>query len=313
MQLATSLDSALVQADTIVAIGTFDGVHRGHRYLLEQVTERARATGRLSAVVTFYPHPRLVLHPAVRPACLSTPAERAARLEALGLDLLVIQPFSRDFAETTADQFVSELVCSLRMRELWVGAGFMLGRGRRGDVAYLTQLGERCGFALRVVEPLLEGGAPISSTRIRALVLEGEVAEAGRLLGHPYTIAGPVVAGHQRGRTLGFRTANLRLTPERAIPANGVYAVRVQLSDKGAGEAKQHDGVANLGVRPSFNESDRLLEVHLLDYRGDLYGENVTVEFVERLRPEQVFAQTDELIAQIGRDIVAARTALHKV
>jgi len=304
MQLANSLDNLALQADTVLAIGTFDGVHLGHRYLLEQLVRHARETGRESAVLSFYPHPRLVLRPEARPACLSTPSERAIALESLAIDLLVVLPFTLALANTPAETFIGELVSKLRMRELWVGAGFALGRGREGDVAHLTQLGVQLGYTLHVMEPLYDGGEPVSSTRIRALVHQGDVTEAGRLLGRPYAISGPVVPGHQRGRTLGFRTANLRLNPERAIPANGVYAVRVRVN------GEQHHGVANLGVRPSFGETDRLLEVHLLDYVGDLYGENVTVEFVQRLRPELTFETPEALAEQIGRDVERARAVL---
>jgi riboflavin kinase / FMN adenylyltransferase len=315
MQLANSLDNLVLPADTVLTIGTFDGVHRGHRYLLEQLVQHARETGRLSAVLSFYPHPRLVLRPEARPACLSTPSERAAALEALAVDLLVVLPFTLALASTPAEDFIGELVRAVRMRELWVGAGFALGRSREGDITHLTQLGARLGYTLHVVEPLYDGGEPVSSTRIRGLVHHGDVAEAGRLLGRPYAISGPVVAGRQRGRALGFRTANLRLNPECATPANGVYAVRVQtsyptLASGTTANSRRYDGVANLGVRPSFGESDRLLEVHLLDYAGDLYGENVTVEFVQRLRPELVFEDTEALVAQIRRDVEQARAVL---
>jgi riboflavin kinase/FMN adenylyltransferase len=310
MQRANGLDNLALPADTVLTIGTFDGVHRGHRHLLEQLVRRAHETGRLSAVLSFFPHPRLVLRPEAKPACLSTPSDRAAALDALGIDLLIVLPFTLALAETPAEAFIGDLVRSARMRELWVGAGFALGRGREGDIEHLTALGERLGYALRVVEPLYDGGEPVSSTRIRALVHQGDVAEAGRLLGRPYAIAGPVVPGRQRGRTLGFRTANLRLNPECAIPANGVYAVRVQTVRASPQDGQRLPGVANLGVRPSFGESDRVLEVHLLDYAGDLYGEHVTVEFVQRLRPELVFETPEALVEQIRRDVEQARAVL---
>lgn len=310
MQLLYGLQDLALERDSVVSIGTFDGVHRGHQHLLAQLLQRARETGRLSAVLTFYPHPRLVLHPEVRPACLSTPEERAAWLEQLGVDLLVVQPFTLDLADTPAEAFMRQLVVDLRMRELWVGAGFALGRERGGDVPSLSALGERLGYRLQVVQPLLDGGEPISSTRIRKLIQGGEVGEAGRLLGRPYTISGPVVPGRHRGRELGFRTANLRLNPECAYPADGVYAVHLQVLSPDGSLGAPLPGVANLGVRPSFGASDRLLEVHLLDYQGDLYAQDVRVEFVRRLRPELTFASTDALIAQIGRDVAQARAVL---
>ncbi len=310
MQLLYSLEDLALQNDTVVSIGTFDGVHRGHQHLLAQLMQRAHESARLSVVLTFYPHPRLVLHPEVRPACLSTPSERAARLEELGIDMLIVQPFTLEFATTPAETLVRQLVVDLRMRELWVGADFALGRGRVGDVPALSALGERLGYRLQVVEPLLDGGEPISSTRIRKLIQDGEVGEAGRLLGRPYTISGPVVPGRHRGRQLGFRTANLRLNPECAYPADGVYAVRLQVLSADGLLGAPLPGVANLGVRPSFGESDRLLEVHLFDYQRDLYAHNVRVEFVRRLRPERVFENADALIAQIRRDTEQARAIL---
>jgi riboflavin kinase/FMN adenylyltransferase len=288
--------------DTVVTIGTFDGIHRGHQHLIHQVVQRARATERLSAALTFYPHPRAVLDPERPPRYLSAPAERAALLAAMGVDILVQLAFTRALAETSAAELVDDLVRGLRMAELWVGTGFTMGRGREGTTDRLQELATEAGFALRIIEPLLDDGRPISSTRIRNLLMKGDVREAERLLGRPYTLSGTVATGAQRGRALGFRTANLPVDPTRAVPRDGVYVVQAVLEDG------RHGGVANIGVRPSFDAGERTLEVHLLDYEGDLYGRTMEVAFIEWLRPEERFDSPAALAAQIARDVVAART-----
>lgn len=304
MKIIYSFDVAQVASDVVLTIGTFDGVHLGHRYLLEQLVRRARDTERTSAVLTFHPHPRALLHPELRPAYLSSPEERAVLLESLGIDLLVILPFTRELAETPAEVFVYQLYERLRMRELWVGAGFALGRGRGGNIASLRALSASLGFTLHVLDPVRNGDEAISSTRIRNLLFKGQVADAAKLLGRPYSLSGTVSPGVQRGRTLGFRTANLNFDTSRATPANGVYAVWAVV------DGQRYAAVANMGVRPSFGAGDRLLEVHLLDYDGDLYGKTLVVEFVQRLRPEMRFGDVNALIAQVQHDIAEARAIL---
>jgi len=304
MLVMRSIDAAQLDADTVVTIGTFDGVHRGHQYLVQKLVQRARESRRLSVVLTFHPHPRLVLNPEARPAYLSSPEERAAILGSLGLDVLVVLPFTREMAATPAEAFIGELYNKLRMRELWVGADFALGRGRQGDVAHLQELAAELGYTLQVTESLHDGGEVISSTRIRSLLANGDVEQVTRLLGHPYAVSSSVVRGVQRGRSLGFRTANLRLDAERAAPADGVYAVWAVV------DGERHQAVANLGVRPSFGAGERLLEVHLLDYNDDLYGRSIVIEVVHWLRPEMRFGDVHGLIEQIRRDIAEARAAL---
>ena len=303
MRIVHSLDLEL-DLDVVLTIGTFDGIHRGHQHLLEQLVSRARQTRRLSAVLTFYPHPRTVLHPEVCSTYLSTPEERALTMELLGLDLLVMLPFTHELAETRAEEFIRRLYERLRMRELWVGVDFAMGRRRKGNTSRLQSLGRQLGYVLRVIDPLCDKGKPISSSRIRVLLSEGHVGEAARLLGRYYAISGQVIKGEGRGQSLGFRTANLRIPPERVMPSNGVYAVWVAI------EGQRFRAVANLGVRPSFGAGKRLLEVHLLDYEGDLYDKTVDVEFVQYLRPEEYFADVNELVEQIHRDNMAARVSL---
>lgn len=304
MRVIHSLEAAGPDQDVILAIGAFDGVHRGHQHLLRALISRAADTGWFSTALTFHPHPRALLQPARSTTYLSTPDERAEIMRALGLDLLVLLPFSAKLASTPARRFVRTLYNWLRMRELWVGAGFALGRGREGDTRVLAALGEEMGFALRVVSPLLENGKPVSSTRIRQLLAEGDMTETSHLLGRHYAIVGNVIRGAQRGRKLGFRTANLRIAPDRAAPPDGVYAVW------GLVQGKRWPGVANVGIRPSFDAGERLIEVHLLDYASDLYGTTLRVEFVRFLRPEMRFEGPEALIAQIHQDIGIARQTL---
>jgi len=304
MRVIYSIEAAGPDQDVVLTIGTFDGVHRGHQHLLNALIERAHQTRRLSAALTFHPHPRTLLRPKRPTSYLSTPDERAEIMAQLGLDLLVLLPFSRHLAETPAEPFVRLLANWLRMRELWVGADFALGSHREGDTTRLRQLAESVGFSLRVVQPLIDEQGVVSSTRIRESLVQGNMAETTRLLGRPYAIAGNVVHGAQRGRTMGFRTANLRIAPNRAAPPNGVYAVW------GWVNGRRWPGVANLGIRPSFDAGERLIEVHLLGYHGDLYGTTLRVAFVRFLRPEMRFEVPSQLAEQIAQDIVAAKAAL---
>jgi riboflavin kinase/FMN adenylyltransferase len=291
----------------VLTIGTYDGVHRGHQLLLSQIVRRAHETGRLSGVLSFHPHPRSVLYPDANVPYLSTPEERAAIMERLGLDLLVLLPFTREFADTPAEPLMKMLVQHLRLRELWVGADFAMARNREGNVQRLAELGRALGYDLHAIEPLAEADRTISSTRIRALLADGRVDQAARMLGRYYSVSGPVIHGAARGRRLGFRTANVTVPPERAMPANGIYAVWMII------DGVRHAGAANVGIRPSFDSGEKLLEVHLLDYDGDLYGREVTTEFVEYIREERRFDDVEALRRQVQQDIVEIRTLLSSV
>jgi len=304
MRVYENLDGPEPEHDVVLTIGSFDGVHLGHRYLLGELVRSAREAGRLSAVLTFYPHPRAVLHPERAPQYLTSREERDALLAETGIDLLVVLRFDRAMADMDGQDFVRSLVERLRMRELWVGRDFGLGRGRAVDVGRLQHLAEALGYRLHVVEPLTVDGAPVSSTRIRQLLAEGRVAEARVLLGRPVTFRARVVAGAHRGQQLGFRTANLPLDPNRAIPLDGVYVVWAIVG------GMRHPAVANLGASPSFESNTRLLEVHLLDYDDDLYGREMTVEFVQRLRPVLRFPNREALVRQIANDAEEARRLL---
>jgi len=305
MEIIDALSSANLNSDTILTVGAFDGVHRGHQHLIQQMVEEARQTKRLAGLITFHPHPGAVLSPYNPTRYLSTPGEKAALLERLGLDILAILPFDQEMAQTSAQDFIAQVRRHLHIAELWVGADFALGRGREGDVEALRAMGQELGFTVRVIEPLTWQGQIISSTRIRSLILKGKVRQAAQLLGRYPSLAGEVVRGSQRGHCLGFPTANLEVRKERVVPADGIYAIYAGLGEE------RHQGVANVGVRPSFEASgQRTVEVHILDFEEVIYGCDLVVEFVERLRDERRFADVEELKAQIERDIAKARRIL---
>ncbi len=305
MEVIDDLSSANLNRDTILTIGAFDGVHRGHEHLIQLLVEAARQTDRLAGLITFYPHPSAVLSPHDTTRYLSTPGEKAALMEKLGLDILALLPFDQETAQTSAWDFMGRICRHLHMVELWVGEDFALGRAREGNVEALRAIGQELGFTVRIVEPLTWHGQVISSTRIRSLLLKGKVRQAAQLLGRYPNLAGEVVRGSQRGHCLGFPTANLEVRKERVVPADGIYAVYARLGEE------RHQGVANVGVRPSFEiGGQRMVEVHILDFEEGIYGCDLVVEFVERLRDERRFADVGELKAQIERDIVQARRVL---
>ncbi len=275
----------LEPAERAVAIGTFDGVHRGHREVLDAVT----ATGLRSTVVTFDPHPRLVLGYDVE--LLTTLERRIELIAAAGLEELLVVEFTPELSRREPEQFAEEVLGAIGAQVVVTGDDFRFGAGRRGDVALLRRL----GLDVRPV-PLLED---VSSSRIRALLGEGDVRGAAALLGRPFELEGVVVAGDQRGGTLGFPTANLALQPHALAPAFGIYA----------GEALDHRAAVSIGVNPHYGGSERRIEAFLLDFAGDLYGRRLRLELWERLRGERAFASEDELVAQIGRDVEAARAS----
>jgi riboflavin kinase/FMN adenylyltransferase len=306
MQVIGDLAHASLNRPSLVTIGSYDGVHIGHQHLLGQMQDAAHQLGYHTALVTFHPQPRAILAPHLLIRYLTTPAEKIVLLNALGLDLMAILPFTRETARTPAGEFVKELVAHLNMRQLWVGPDFALGRDREGDIPALREFGRQMGFEVQVVEPLKWGRDAVSSTRIRALLMRGEIREAAALLGRYPSITGQVIQGAQRGRLLGFPTANLSILPERAIPADGVYACFVWVN------TGRYPAVTNIGVRPSFAGAERTVEAHLLDFSGDLYGLDIRMEFVERLRPEKRFTDLDALAVQIRSDSEQAAMLLAK-
>lgn len=286
----------------VATIGAFDGIHRGHHLLLGQVVDRARSLGLPSLCVTFDPHPDLILYPDRHLTYLTDRAEKERVLRQLGLDDVMVIEFTRELSMLNPEEFLGLISEEHPLAELWVGSDFALGRGRSGTIAALAELGRIQEFALHVVPPRRDDREVISSTFIRSLLSQGNVRHANRLLGRRYRISGVVETGAQRGRQLGFPTANIRPDPQRALPADGVYAAVVPL------DGVEHRAVANLGSRPTFREGERLLEVHLLDAKLDLYGRTLDVDFVDRLRDTRRFESIDALREQIARDADAARS-----
>lgn len=304
MRFAHQLEE-IEPAPSVVTVGAFDGVHLGHQALIGQVVAMARARGWRAVVVTFFPHPAVVLR-GETPFYLTSPEEKRAQIARLGVDVLIQIPFTPATARIRAAEFVEQLV-RLGMRALWAGPDFALGYRREGTLPVLEELGRRHGYTLHVAMEFHLGGRPARSSRIREALRRGDVRSAAECLGRPFSVRGEVVAGAGRGRGLGFPTANLRIWPEHALPANGVYACWADLPDGGRRMA-----VVNIGVRPTFDQSsERVVEAHLLDWTGELYGQTLTLHFIERLREERRFPSVAELVAQIQRDIAQAREVLN--
>lgn len=286
----------------VITIGNFDGVHLGHQALFAKTVERAKAAQGTAMAMTFEPHPIRVLRPAVN-LPLITPLEQKLMLMARhGLEVTLCLRFDQDFANLSADAFVDKLLVSrLGAAELVVGYDFAFGHKGLGDLDLLRSKGEQWGFKVHVVGPVIIDGRPVSSTRVRQEVADGNMEAARHLLGRHYQVAGRVVAGHGRGgRMLGFPTANLRVSDE-LLPGPGVYAVLVELAD-----GRLLKGANNIGNNPTFDDGALSVETHLLDFEGDLYGQDIRLHFVERLRGEQRFASAEELKTQIGKDVERA-------
>lgn len=291
---------------TVVTVGTFDGVHRGHQAVLAEVVQRARRGDLDSVLVTFDPHPLEVVNPAAAPKLLTLPDEKRAQIAGT-VDRLVLLPFTPAVAQLDAAQFVERLRAEHGMHELVLGYDHGFGRGRGGDADVVRRLGAERGFAVGVVPAVRDDGQPISSTVIRAAVAHGDLGDAARWLGRAYGIRGEVVRGAGRGRSIGVPTLNLAPPDRRKLlPPDGVYAVRVALAS-----GERYGGMMNQGPRPTFAEHERTLEVHLFDFSGELYGEMVQIEWVRRLRDVQAFPSRDALIAQLERDRQAARGSLN--
>lgn len=289
--------------DCAVTIGVFDGVHRGHQHLVGRLLQLARGRGLATAAVTFHPHPRSVLRPGSAITYLCTLEERVEQLRSLGLDAVAILSFTSELAQLSPRDFLRLLVEELRMRLLLVGPDFALGRNREGTVEVLRSVGEEMGFQVEVAPLLTESGQKVGSTAIRRALAEGDVETVARLLGRPFSLRGPVVEGARRGERIGFPTANIALGLDRALPALGVYITRAYLGESA------YPACTNIGLRPTFHaEPPRpTVETHILDFRGELYGRELRIDLLKRLRPERKFPTVDDLIAQIRRDIEAAR------
>ncbi|WP_022834788.1 bifunctional riboflavin kinase/FAD synthetase [Salisaeta longa] len=292
---------------SVVTVGTFDGVHRGHQAIIEYLIDRAATRDGVSTLLSFDPHPRSVVHDEDVPL-LSTIDERGDLLARYGLDRFVVVPFDEDFGTLSPTAYVEDvLVSRIGLQEITVGYDHRFGRKRAGDVELLRTLGARHGFAVDVIPAQIVDDTVVSSSKIRACLLdEGDVAQAATWLGRPYALTGTVRHGEGRGRTIGYPTANIAVADARKlVPKRGVYATYVRLP----GGTKQ-PGMMNIGRRPTFDGMDVTIEVHLLDFSGDLYGQTLTVEFLQRLRDEQKFDSVDALVAQLSTDESHCRSVI---
>lgn len=289
----------------VLTIGNFDGQHCGHQALLKAVVTAAQAARGRSVVLTFDPHPITVLRPGVNLRLLMSMEEKLARFEQAGIDEVLFLAFTPAFAALTPEQFVFQILRDgIGLRELFVGQHFAFGKDRAGHMDDLRRLGAEAGFVVHPMPPVLSGGEVVSSTRIRHLVKAGDMRDATRCLGRPYALYGKVVRGAQRGQGLGWPTANLRLPEERVLPPDGVYAATVVWKNR------RFPSVAYIGTRPTFDAGERLLEVYLLDQQVALYGEEIGVEVIERIRDDAKFDSAEALAARIDLDVRQARKAL---
>lgn len=289
----------------VLTIGNFDGQHLGHRALIQAVVDRAQQLNGLSMVLTFDPHPVEVLRPGSIHKFLSDKHEKIQFFEQLGIGELVILPFNRALANLPPDQFVGQVLQDgLGIRKLLVGENFVFGKGRSGTVKDLMELGAKADFSVEPIAPVIVGREVVSSTRIRTCLTAGDVAQGAQCLGRPYSLCGVVIPGQKRGGQLGWPTANLRLPGHRVLPDDGVYATLTGCK----GECLE--SIAYIGKRPTFSDDERLLEVHLFDRTLQLYGENVSVHFIERIRDDLIFTDVQELVRQMDHDGLRAREIL---
>jgi riboflavin kinase/FMN adenylyltransferase len=297
MRLFHGTDNAEIARPTILTLGVFDGLHLGHQLIMRTVVERAHARGCVPTVVTFDPHPRAILHPESAPPLLQTFDQKIEAFGVMGIEQTIVVHFSREFAQIRAEDFLRDVVRErLQAREVYLGRGFAFGYNREGNIDLLRRVSERLGFHAEEVPEVGLRGQRISSSRIRALLSEGRVNLARRMLGRPYGVEGRVVRGQERGRTLGFPTANLR-PQNRVIPRHGVYVTATLI------EGAWRRSVTNVGTRPTFETvSEPSVETFVINWSGDLYGDVVRVRFLHRLRDERKFASIDELKNQIERD-----------
>lgn len=290
---------------TVVTVGTFDGIHLGHRAVLQEIAQRAHAAQRRSVLVTFEPHPLSVVNPQMAPPLLTTGGERREALALTALDHVWVVRFDRQVAMLEPEQFVERLVAELGIKELVIGHDHGFGRGRSGDAKTLQALGARLGFSVDVVDPVVIDGHVVSSTAVRRMVGGGDLRGAARMLGRPYVVVGKVEHGAGRGRTIGIPTANLGGIPaNKLLPPDGVYAARVET------RTGRYGGMLNQGGKPTFGDGRRSIEVHLFGFTGDLYGEWVKVEWVRRIRDVRKFDSPAALIAQLHDDRARAEAVL---
>lgn len=304
MWIRRGLAELQLETPTCLTIGAFDGVHLGHQALFRALVTAGRDHGLQSVVLTFDPLPRQVLSGG-GPGLLSSLEERLDVLQMLGLDGVLVYPFTAETARTSAAEFIADLVARIPLHCMWLGPDFRLGRDREGDVAALRALGAEYGFEVHVLEQVVRWqGVPVRSSRIRRALREGNLEEVNGCLGRPFRLTGTVGHGDKRGRLMGFPTANLRLPSERLLPAHGVYVCSAHLRNG------SYAAITNVGIRPTFDHHTPLVEAHLLDFSGELYDAPIQLDFHHRLRPELRFATVDALVAQMREDEAEARAWL---
>jgi riboflavin kinase/FMN adenylyltransferase len=290
-----------------LTIGVFDGVHRGHQQIIHQLVKEAHAQNESAVVLTFDPHPANVLS-GQELKCLTTPDERADLFTGLGVDCVITQRFTRDLSTATAFEYMSTLKQTLGLKRLLIGYDFALGKGREGNASRLTEIGQELGYVVEVVPALGDESGVISSTEIRKLISIGSVDEANKLLGHNYTMSGEVIHGAKRGRTIGFPTANIDYPKQKATPSNGIYACWAYLGDQ------KFMAATNIGFNPTFTPERKIpsLEAYLLDFDRDIYGQELKLEFIARIRDELKFDSLEGLIRKIHEDVDATRKILQE-
>jgi riboflavin kinase/FMN adenylyltransferase len=299
-----NIADAHLEQPSIVTIGVFDGVHRGHQYLIQRLVAEARSSNRLAVVLTFFPHPDMVLRGLKGRYYLTTPNQKAELLIGMGVDYVITHPFDDHVRQIRAAEFVDHILSHLKMRSLWVGSDFALGYKREGNVPFLRGQGEQKGFSVQEVDLLLGGGEKISSSAIRAAIMAGDMIQAKAWLGRAYSVTGEVVHGEKRGRQIGYPTANTATWDEQVLPANGVYTGWARLGNE------RFMAMTNVGVRPHFNGQTVTVEPYLLGFDRDIYGAQLEVSFEKLLRPEARFNSLQELIDQIGRDVEQGKAYL---
>ena len=285
------------EKDTLLTIGVFDGVHLGHKYLISQLKEHARRQNLLAVVVTFRRHPQEVLSPQTKLPFLTDLDERTNLLKNEGVDTIITLPFTREFAQLSAREFVSLLKKYLRMRGIVIGPDFALGRNREGNANTLRTLGQDMNFSVTVVPPVVINDEVASSTAIRKALADGDMKKVHQLIGRSFSLHGRVITGAGRGVELGFRTTNLDIDPEQALPADGVYATWAYVDDRA------YQSMTNIGKCPTFGYNERTVEVYILNYDSDLYGRELKIDIIERLRDEKQFDNVEELKKQITEDV----------
>ncbi|MGH7770866.1 MAG: bifunctional riboflavin kinase/FAD synthetase [Candidatus Binatia bacterium] len=294
-------------SNPILTMGNFDGIHLGHQTLLRQVVQEAKATSGHSVVLTFEPHPLRVLAPERAPRLILTHKDKMELLQSLGVDAVIIQRFDWTFANLEAKEFAQRyLIDRLKVRKIWAGRDLGFGKGRKGRVEDLIRWGAEGGFEVGIVEPIQVGGVRISSSRIRELIERGDVHEVNGFLGRYHFVSGRVRRGHQRGRHLGFPTANI-VTRAEVLPLDGIYATFLQV------DRHPWPSVTNIGVNPTFGDGPRTIESYIFDFQGDLYGQSVRLFFIKRIREEKKFSSPSLLVEQMQKDVLSAQRILSEI